>query len=127
MLFCDVRSFTTFSEHHTPREVVRLLNTYFGVVVPILEEEGGIVNQYIGDGLMVMFGAPERQTDHALRAARAAVRMVMAVNSLRERWKELDKLGGATSRTLWQRFDAALKTAYLPVVAHLAIVTDKLL
>ena len=43
-----------------------------------------------------------------------------AIENLRGRWKELDKLGGATSRPLWQRFDAALKTAYLPVAAHLA-------
>ena len=43
-----------------------------------------------------------------------------AIDGLRGRWKELDKLGGATSRPLWQRFDAALKAAYLPVAAHLA-------
>ena len=43
-----------------------------------------------------------------------------AIENLRGRWKELDKLGGASSRPLWQRFDAALKTAYLPVAAHLA-------
>ncbi len=43
-----------------------------------------------------------------------------AIDNLRERWKELDKLGGATSRTLWLKFDGALKTAYLPVAAHLA-------
>jgi DNA repair protein SbcC/Rad50 len=43
-----------------------------------------------------------------------------AIENLRERWKELDKLGGATNRTLWLRFDSALKTAYLPVAAHLA-------
>jgi DNA repair protein SbcC/Rad50 len=43
-----------------------------------------------------------------------------AIENLRNRWKELDKLGGATSRPLWQRFDTALKTAYLPVAAHLA-------
>ena len=43
-----------------------------------------------------------------------------AIENLRNRWKELDKLGGATSRPLWQRFDSALKTAYLPVAAHLA-------
>lgn len=43
-----------------------------------------------------------------------------AIENLRGRWKELDKLGGASSRPLWQRFDAALKTAYLPVASHLA-------
>ena len=43
-----------------------------------------------------------------------------AIENLRNRWKELDKLGGATSRPLWQRFDAALKTAYQPVAVHLS-------
>ncbi len=43
-----------------------------------------------------------------------------SIEQLRLRWKELDRLGGATSKLLWQRFDAALKTAYLPVAAHLA-------
>lgn len=43
-----------------------------------------------------------------------------SIEQLRVRWKELDRLGGATSKLLWQRFDAALKTAYLPVAAHLA-------
>ena len=42
------------------------------------------------------------------------------IEKLRERWKELDRLGGATSQALWQRFDAALKTAHVPVAAHLA-------
>jgi hypothetical protein len=43
-----------------------------------------------------------------------------SIEQLRARWKELDRLGGATSKPLWQRFDEALKTAYLPVAAHLA-------
>lgn len=43
-----------------------------------------------------------------------------SIEQLRARWKELDRLGGATSKPLWQRFEAALKTAYLPVAAHLA-------
>lgn len=43
-----------------------------------------------------------------------------SIEHLRARWKELDRLGGATSKPLWQRFDEALKTAYLPVAAHLA-------
>ncbi|MCX7177036.1 MAG: DUF349 domain-containing protein, partial [Proteobacteria bacterium] len=42
------------------------------------------------------------------------------IEQLRARWKELDRLGGATSKPLWQRFEGALKTAYLPVAAHLA-------
>lgn len=43
------------------------------------------------------------------------------IDDLRARWKDLDRLGGATNRSLWQRFDAALKTAYQPVAAHLEV------
>lgn len=61
----------------------------------------------------------------ALAKASAAEKLAIkahgdAIDNLRERWKELDKLGGATNRTLWLRFDGALKTAHLPVAAHLA-------
>ncbi len=61
----------------------------------------------------------------ALAKAGAAEKLAVkahadAIDNLRERWKQLDKLGGATNRTLWLRFDGALKTAYLPVAAHLA-------
>ena len=47
-----------------------------------------------------------------------------SIEQLRARWKELDRLGGATSKPLWQRFDVALKTAYLPVAAHLARLSE---
>lgn len=50
----------------------------------------------------------------------ATKQLESSIEQLRVRWKELDRLGGATSKPLWQRFDAALKTAYLPVTAHLA-------
>ena len=61
----------------------------------------------------------------ALAKASAAEKLPLkahadAIDDLRERWKELDKLGGATNRTLWLRFDGALKTAHLPVAANLA-------
>jgi adenylate cyclase len=69
--------------------VVRLLNTFFATVVPAIEAEQGTVNQYIGDAVMVIFGAPQTQPDHALRAVRAAVEMVRRVHQLSDRWKEL--------------------------------------
>ena len=61
----------------------------------------------------------------ALAAASTAAKIAVkqhadAIENLRNRWKELDKLGGATNRTLWLRFDAALKLAHAPVAAHLA-------
>jgi adenylate cyclase len=93
VLFCDVRDFTPFSERHSPHEVVRLLNAFFAAAVPAIEAEGGVINQYIGDAVMVLFGAPQAQPDHALRAVRAAVEVLGRVHALADRWKELGAEG----------------------------------
>lgn len=89
ILFSDVRNFTGYSERHTPHEVVQLLNEYFTAIVPAIEYHGGTINQYMGDGLMVLFGAPEQYEDHAIRSVRAAVAMVERVHALRGRWAQL--------------------------------------
>lgn len=89
VLFADVRGFTSFSESHSPREVVALLNAYFTAVVPLVEAAGGTLNQYMGDGVMVIFGAPARQADHALRAARVAVAMARQVRAESATWAKL--------------------------------------
>jgi adenylate cyclase len=89
-MFADIRGFTAFSEGRGPREIVALLNAYFSAVVPIVESHGGVVDKYIGDGLMVLFGAPVEQPNHAERASRAAVEMVERVHELRPRWTELE-------------------------------------
>ena len=95
VLFADVRSFTDFSEKHTPQEVVALLNAYFAAVVPAIEAEGGVIDKFMGDGIMALFGAPTSLPDHATRAARAAVAMVEAVHTGRETWA---RLGNPTLR-----------------------------
>lgn len=90
VLFCDIRDFTSYSERHTAEEVVRLLNAFFTTIVPAIELEHGTVNQYIGDAVMVIFGAPAMQTDHAFRAVRTAREMVARVHAMSDRWRELD-------------------------------------
>lgn len=95
VLFADVRSFTDFSEKHTAPEVVALLNEYFEAIVPLIESEGGVIDKYMGDGIMVLFGAPANLPDHALRAVRAAVAMVRAVHAKRADWI---RLGNPTMR-----------------------------
>jgi class 3 adenylate cyclase len=89
VLIGDLRGFTAFSERHAPDEVVGMLNTFYGVVVPVVLAAGGTVVQFVGDEVMALFGAPSRQPDHALRAARAALELqdaVAAVTMERADW-----------------------------------------
>ena len=81
VLFVDIRDFTRFADRVTAREAVALLNEFFGVVVPVLEEHGGRVQQFLGDGLLGVFGAPEPLPDHADRAVAAAGAIVAAVEA----------------------------------------------
>ncbi len=83
VLMADLRGFTSFSERHPPDEVVGMLNAYYGVVVPVILAAGGTVVQFVGDEVMALFGAPTRQPDHALRAARAGLALQDAVAGVR--------------------------------------------
>jgi adenylate cyclase len=73
VLFLDIRGFTAFAERSSAREVVALLNDFFGEVVPVLVRHGGHANKFVGDGLLGVFGAPDRLHDHADRAVDAAL------------------------------------------------------
>jgi class 3 adenylate cyclase len=84
ILFLDIRNFTEFAEHAQPKEVVALLNEFWELVVPVLLRHGGHANKFIGDGLLGVFGAPERVPDHAERAVAAAQEIVALV---RERYE----------------------------------------
>jgi adenylate cyclase len=79
MMFVDVRSFTAFSERLRPIEVVSALNRLFERIVPLVHDHGGHVDKYVGDGLLAVFGAPRRYTDHADRALTAALEIADAV------------------------------------------------
>jgi class 3 adenylate cyclase len=85
VLFADLRGFTPFSERTSPERVVAMLNQYFGRAVPVLLANGGTVVQFVGDAVMALFNAPARQPDHALRAARAALGMQAAIETVAER------------------------------------------
>ena len=70
VMFSDVRGFTTYSEKHTPEEVITVLNEYLTVMSEVIHEHGGTLVAYMGDGIMAVFGAPADQVDHADRALR---------------------------------------------------------
>lgn len=83
VLFSDIRNFTTLSEKLSPEEVVEILNTYFQRACAILLEEGGCIDKFIGDAVMVEFGAPLSRTDDAQRALRAALRLHQTAREFR--------------------------------------------
>ena len=78
VVFADLASFTTFSESRPPTEVIGMLNEYWAVVVPVIFEAGGTIEQFAGDGVMAIFNAGGDQPDHARRAARAGLAIVAA-------------------------------------------------
>lgn len=73
VLFADIRNFTLISELLSAREVVEMLNAYFGRACEIMQREGGSIDKFIGDAIMVEFGSPWPVPDHALRGVRAAL------------------------------------------------------
>jgi class 3 adenylate cyclase len=79
ILFMDVRGFTTFSENAPAAEVVARLNELYEIVVPLITGHGGHANKFIGDGLLAVFGAPVRHSDHADRAVAAALAIAQDV------------------------------------------------
>ncbi len=89
VIFTDIRNFTTLSESEPSDKVVEWLNDYFGRMNSIVESFGGHINKYIGDGLMIVFGAPVDRGDR--EEARAAVdcglTMLEAVERMNEDWK----------------------------------------
>src|SRR5581483_9803332 len=81
VLFLDIRDFTAFAERSEPGEVFALLNGFWDLVVPIILRHGGHANKFIGDGVLAVFGTPERLSDHADRAVAAALEVLSAIEA----------------------------------------------
>lgn len=81
VLFVDIRDFTALSERASARELVGRLNAFFETVVPCIAEHGGHANKFVGDGLLAVFGAPDRRPDHADRAVACALSIARLVRA----------------------------------------------
>jgi adenylate cyclase len=80
ILFCDLRDFTMLSEKMAPADILNLLNRYLDRMSTIIEKHGGVIDKYIGDAIMALFGAPIADPDSASHAIAAAREMAHALN-----------------------------------------------
>ena len=87
-LFSDIRGFTSLSEKLSPEELVAILNEYLSPMTNIVLEEGGTLNKYIGDAIMVLCNAPLDLSDHPKKGCIIALRWVKELEKLNEEWKK---------------------------------------
>jgi len=84
--FTDIKSYSTIIEHMSPETAVKFLNEYFTEMHNIIEEHNGHIVNYIGDSVMVVYGAPKKVEDHELLAVSSAIRMRERLNEMNEKW-----------------------------------------
>lgn len=84
IMMTDLRGFTQMCESVPPELVVRTLNHYFGVMTDVIQKYGGVIDDFIGDAILVVFGEPVRFEDHAARAVACALQMQLAMTSVNE-------------------------------------------
>jgi adenylate cyclase len=86
VLFCDLRGFSTMSEKLQPEKVVAILNDYFEAMVEVIFQNNGTLDKFIGDGIMVIFGAPEDDQNQEEHAVRTAITMQRELSRVAKKW-----------------------------------------
>ena len=88
VLFSDIRGFTTISEKLSPEDLVHLLNEYLTVMTDLVFKHGGLLDKYMGDAVMAVFGAPLDEPDHPMRSCRTALGMMEELRKLQKKWAD---------------------------------------
>jgi adenylate cyclase len=92
ILFSDIRGYSTLAERLSPGEVAEMVGEHLGAMTEVILEHGGMVDQFVGDAVMAVFGAPDPIDDHAARALRCALAMQARQANLN---READRSGRA--------------------------------
>ena len=85
ILFVDIRNFTQISESLNPSDVTSILNEYFSTIEPIIAKYNGVINKYMGDGVLAVFGEPIKTENHSLNAIYCGIEILEKVKILREK------------------------------------------
>jgi adenylate cyclase len=93
ILFSDIRSFTSISESMSPMDLVDVLNRYFTVMVDVIDARHGMVDKFIGDAIMALWGAPVKREDDAVQSVMAGIEMTEAIVEFNRRQKAAGKQG----------------------------------
>ena len=86
--FTDISSYSTIIEHMSPKVAVEFLNEYFTAMHDVIEEHGGHILNYIGDCMMVVYGAPEEMNNHESQAIKCAMKMREKLVEMNTKWDE---------------------------------------
>src|SRR5262245_20686483 len=84
ILMSDLRGFTALAERLSPEQIVTLLNTYLGAMAEVIMQYQGLIDEFIGDAILAIFGAPIQRVDHASLAVSCAIAMQLAMDSVNE-------------------------------------------
>jgi class 3 adenylate cyclase/GAF domain-containing protein len=123
-LFSDIRGFTSISERIAPEVLVQMLNEHLSALTEIVIEHEGTVDKFVGDCVMALYNAPERQPDHALRAVKTALEMMKAHRRLMKHWDELGwesapiGIGIDTGETIVGNFGSMQRNEYTAISRH---------
>jgi len=91
VLFSDIRSFTEYTEKHSPQATVGILQEYLTEMVDIIIQNRGIVDKFVGDEIMALYGTPVKLENSALAACKTAIEMRIRLNELQKKWKNEGK------------------------------------
>lgn len=88
IMMTDIRGFSMLSQELDPQDCVRMLNNYLGVMTPLIQKYDGVIDEFLGDAILAIFGAPVKTDDHAQQAVACALEMQQAMAEVNHNNKE---------------------------------------